>query len=270
MNEIEVRDHGSLAAVSLEGLVKGLASLDVRPYHLVSLHLDSCWNDEQQRERARLVLKNALTREREKLQLLPDQVAAMLERDLGRAEGYATNVVKQRQDVGFEGIAAFYCESRDIDLAVLAHTSMETRLVVRPRPSLVPLARSASDIDIALIAVAETDEVRILELTVGGFVADSLEAEIPDRVQRGGWRQLRIQKHIADHIKHHHREAARDLLARYDGITALRGRPPRVVLGGREPMLAAFEHHLPDRLLAAAIRAPTLNPKAATTELIES
>lgn len=270
LNEIEVRDHGALTMYPLDALLRGLAELDARPGAVVSLYLDSRWDDEHQRERARLGLRQAAARERERLRALPGEAADRIERDLARAEEYAHLVIKQRRDVGFEGIACFFSEPRGVDLVVLAHASMPTKLVVGPRPHLPPLVVSASEHDLALVAIVETDETRILEIATGGlFAHDRLEGDVPDRVQRGGWRQLRIQKHIADHIAHHHREGATDLMARFDAIAALRGRPPRVVLAGREPMLAGFERHLPERVLRRAIRATHVDPKLRTDQVLE-
>lgn len=269
LNEIEVRDHGTLATRPLDGLLRGLAGLDSRPYRIVSLHLDARWDDEHQRERARLGLRKALAGAREGLAALPGDIAGPLERDLARADEYAGMVIKQRLDVGFEGIAAFFCEPRRLDLALLSHASLPTRLRVGTRADVLPLARSAQDMDIALVAVVETDETRIFELTMGGTTADVVTGDVPDRVQRGGWRQLRIQKHIAHQIQHHHRDAARDLTARFDAVAALRGRPPRVVLGGRDPMLSSLERSLPERVLAAATRAAHIDPQAAADELLD-
>lgn len=268
-NEIEVRDHGALAWHPLDALVRGLAELDARPFHVVSLYLDARWDDEQQRERARLTLKNALAEERERLRAGGDEPVAAALRDLDRAEEYALSVIKQRRDVGFEGIAGFFAERSGLDLVILSHAPMPTFLAVATRAHLSPLVRCASDFDLALVAVVETDETRILEIAMGGLLgADTVEGNVPDRVQRGGWRQLRIQKHIADHIAQHHRDAARDLMARFDAVSVTRGRPPRVVLGGREPMLSAFERHLPERILRHAIRAPHIDPALATEQVL--
>lgn len=262
LNEVEVRDHGVLSMQPIDGLLKGLAELDATPHQVVSMYLDARWRDEQQRERARLTLKEAHAEAKARLKELPEEVAAPAARDLARADEYAQLVIKQRIDVGFEGIAAFFCEPRGIELVTLTHAEMPTSLRIETRPHLLPLARSANDHDVALVAVVETDETRIYELAMGGLAATAhLQGDVPDRVQRGGWRQLRIQKHIADHILHHHKEAARDLLARFDGISGIRGRPPRVVLGGREEMLAAFERNLPERVLARAVRVTDIDPQ---------
>ncbi|MBI4511052.1 MAG: hypothetical protein HY698_15570 [Deltaproteobacteria bacterium] len=269
-SELEVRERGNLTMQPLDTILKRLAQVDARPNAVVSLYLDARWNDEQQRERARLTLKRAVADAIQGLHSFPREVAESLERDLARAEEHAMSVIKQRRDVGFEGIAAFYCEAKGLDMIVLSHATMPTKLHVGPRPEIWPLARFANDFEIALVAVVETDETRIFEVALSGVLAEeSVEADVPDRVQRGGWRQLRIQKHIADHILHHHQQAARELCARFDGISAGRGRAPRVVLGGREPMLASLERTLPERVLMRAIRSPKIDPKGSTSEVLE-
>ena len=268
-SEIQVRDHGVLAAHPIDGLLRGLAAVDARPAQVVSMTLDARWDSEHKREHARLALKNALGAARAHVESLPPELGAALERDLARADEYAAVVVKQRLDVGFEGIAAFYCEPRRLDLVMLSHAAMPTALVVGPRPAIVPLARAAHELDLALVAVVETDETRIFELVLGGATAaETIVGDVPPRVGGGGWRQLRIQKHIADHRLHHHRQAARDLAARFDGVAAARGRPPRGVLGGREPALAAFERGLPERVLAQAIQAAGVAPQAPEGEVL--
>jgi peptide chain release factor subunit 1 len=269
VNEIEVRDHGMLATRPIEGLLRSLADVHASPHGVITLYIDARWDDEQQRERARLTIKTALAEARDRLAELPREQREPIERDLARAVEYAALVIEQRRDVGFEAVAAFFCEARGLDLVALWHDSVPTALSVGAQPVLLPLVRCANDFDVALVAVVESDETRIFEVSLGGLLSEDVVAsDVPDRVVRGGWRQLRIQKHIADQILHHHREAARDVTARFDGITAQRGRPPRVVLGGRPPMLAAFERNLPERILAHAIPAPQIDPKAATDEVM--
>lgn len=271
-NAVAVRDHGRLGAWPLDALLRGLAEIEANDIGVVSLYLDARWGDEQQRERARLTVRNRLAEERAQLAARNDPGSPFqLHRSaaLERAETYATAVIRQRLDVGFEGIAAFFAPQRLLDLAVLTHAPMPTGVRLGPRPYLAPLVRCASDFELALIAVVETDETRILEISLGGLLnQEQLEGDVPDRVQRGGWAQGRIQRHISDHVLHHHREGAHALMTVFDRMTAMRGQPPRVVIGGHEPLLSSFERHVPDRILRRALRTTRLDPSLGDAEIL--
>lgn len=254
-NQVTARDHRRIVRYPILGLIAGLCKLDARPHQVVSVFLDSHWDDEQERERARLTLKNELGKAFPGRPHADSQAA--LARDLARAEAYATNVIRQRLDVGASGIAAFYCEPRDLELEILSPTSLPTSVHLGPRPHVGPLLRCVSEHGRTLVAIVETEEAKIIDLEVGGpTFAESIQGDVPPRVQRGGWRQLRIQKHIADHVLHHLRQAALALVGLFDEITTLVGHPPAVVLCGREPMLAAFARELPERLMGSALRVP--------------
>lgn len=267
--ELDVRDHGALTIQPIDRVLRTLAELDAGHASVVSLYLDARWVDEQERERARLTLKGELAGERRRLASLPE-LAAALGRDLDRAEEYATSVIRQELDAGFDGVATFHCEHASIDLALLLHIAMPTRLMVAPRAHLLPFATALNDFDLALVAVTDTDETRIFELALGGLAeAVALHGDVPPRVAGGGWRQLRIQKHIADHLLHYHRQAAADLVARFDAIRMHNGRPPRVVIGGRPPLRAAFERNLPERVLARAIHLVAVGSQTKTTQILD-
>lgn len=186
-------------------LVHELAALDSFPDRVVSLYLDVCWDDEQQRERARLGIKDALRR----LRALPAGADPAIARDLDRVEAW----VEQRTHVAGEpnerGDALYLCAARAFDRGLRSTFRFPNRVLVGPTPALRPLlgALPASGRVLCVLADSATARVYQLASDASGTLA-CIEHDIPRRHHAGGWSQLKLQHWRLEEIGRHHRDVA--------------------------------------------------------------
>jgi hypothetical protein len=85
--------------------------------------------------------------------------------------------------------------------SVVTADRVDSDVTVGPRPKLLPLARLA-DFDPALVALADTNTLRIFAIRSGELIELGLLDDEPGDYQlteAGGWSQARFQRHVKDH-----------------------------------------------------------------------
>jgi peptide subunit release factor 1 (eRF1) len=251
----------------LRMLLKELLSLRSEGEPVVTLYLDTCWNDEKQRERARVFV-----RERVKAEL--DAHAAhpqldRLERTMHRILAEAGDRVTQPGEGHAKGLAIFACESLNLWKVIeLQHHQIPSKLCTGMRPQLLPLARLLDDSETAMVAVVQMRGVRLYEVALGGVVAEAtVEGPLPRDFQGGGYqprpalgriqvpgnergtaegfqyeRSQKNQRHYEKAAERNRNAAAEFVTQRFDQ------RPCHVVLVGPREVCAAFERALPARI----------------------
>jgi peptide chain release factor subunit 1 len=157
---------------------------------------------------------------------------------------------------GVAGLAIFSCAAGNLFEVVRSATEFDNRVIYGRRPALFQLARLVDEFEPAVVAVADTNTLRLFVVQFGGFeeVSGSDEDSIHFRKRStGGWSQARYQRHIQKHREDFAREAAeiiRDLMEREHAT--------RLVLAGDEvviPLLqAALPRDLLERLTGDALR----------------
>ena len=157
---------------------------------------------------------------------------------------------------GVAGLAMFSCAAGNLFAVVRSATAFDNRVIYGKRPALFQLARLVDEFEPAVVAVADTNTLRLFVVQFGGFeeVAGRDEDSINfQKRSTGGWSQARYQRHIQKHREDFAGEAAeaiRDLMER-EGAT-------RLVLAGDEVVIPLLQAALPpdllDRLAGDALR----------------
>lgn len=247
-------------------LLRELAAFDAWPEPLVSLYLDVCWDDEMQRERTRLELKEQLRRER--------AVGLARPADLLRVEELVEEAVRRRGEpevAGVRGEAWFLCAERGFERHSRSATAYPNRLYVATTPSLRPIATHfgrgralcvlLDDVSTRIYDVApdrdrptERSSPRSSGARGTGDLLAAVEGVVPKRQSEGGWSQLKLQHYRERQVEQHHDDAAQVLARFFDEAVPRK----RVLLGGREAAVAGFERRLPAAVRAQVLRVPEL------------
>jgi peptide chain release factor subunit 1 len=145
-------------------------------------------------------------------------------------------------DRSAQGLAVFACSGVDLWETVEAGTPFEDSISADTRPHLFQLARLLDVFEASVVAVVDTNTVRLFVSRIGHLAELDGPDEDPVHHRKrstGGWSQARYQRHIDKHHKDFAADAAaaiERLVERYDAR--------RVVLCGDEvattPLLSAL------------------------------
>jgi len=227
--------------MDLKSEIKKLARIEESPFPFSSLYLDTKWDDEQQRERARLFTKNQFKRIYDQLKDREDWRRALIE-DQRQIERYVEGLVRRVLE-GVNGISIFSCSGTGTFLTYPSFIPFENAFFLSDLPTLRPLVRLSSQYQNTLAVMVETDSAKLLEVSLEGMEAESsFESYVPGRHDQGGWAQMRYQRHIKDHMDRHHKDVAEHLTELFDT-----GKWKRIVLIGQDRIIANFKAFLPER-----------------------
>ncbi len=230
----------------------------------VSLYLHTHWNDEKQRERARVFVQDAVKRAVDRHRAHP-QLEAM-RRTLGRVAQAAEVQIGQQGEPSARGLAVFACEALGLWRTVTSSLPFKDELCVDGRPHLLQLARLADDVEPALVAFVHAGGAHFYEVALGDVVNETtIEGPLPRTHRASGFhphpvhqrtpgsgfqyeREQRNQRHAEEAVERNRRAAAQHLERMHE-------RDPRahVVLVGTGDSVASFERHLPERLRQAVL-----------------
>jgi peptide subunit release factor 1 (eRF1) len=216
-----------------------LASIKGAPTPVVSVYLNTRWADEQQRDRARVFLKNGLRKARraKKNRATPE--------DLDWVQSEGASLVDQARYPDANGVALFACIALGVRDVLPIYVPFENAFVVAEAPFLRPLVTVLEESPSTLVVFVDSESARLIPLTVertGDEVV--LESEVPGHHRRGGWAQLaqsRYQRHIQDHRGRHFEAVAAAL-----GQLTQQAKVARIVLAGEPRTISAFRKHLPN------------------------
>jgi hypothetical protein len=237
---------------------KELAKVPAEGPPIVSLYLNTRWSDEQQRERVRLFVAGRAAALEADWRDAPHgaSVVATL-RDLVQRVNRDLVAQGEPEDVDADGIAIFASEGRGLLVTLRSRVPFPLELEVAERPRLLTLARALDEHGHTFVVLVDGRWMRIFEVALGAVVVEAnLEQYLPDRVdvgdrgpwanrmpmragpaalaRSGGMSQMRVQRHVRDHLEHNLRSGA-ELLARLVGTDP----EARVVICG-EPELRGF------------------------------
>jgi peptide chain release factor subunit 1 len=152
-----------------------------------------------------------------------------------------------------EGLAVFACSDAGLWETFSANVPFETEVSAGPTADLFQLARLLDEHTGAVVAVLDTNTLRLFVTRRGGLVerhGRDEPSEEHERHDQGGWSQARYQRHIDEQDRRFAKEAA-------EAITALvdRERATRLVLAGEERAMSVLMDALPERIkdLAAGV-----------------
>jgi len=223
--------------------IKKLAKIPETDYPFISLYLNTKWEDEKQRKRVRLFLKNEL-KEAQKLVKEEEGIRKSLQRDSEEIQRYVDGVIHRTYDEGVNGIAIFACSGIDAFTIFRSSIPFDNQLSISSKPSLRQLVQITDEYRTAIAVMVDTDRAKIFEMSLGEIRLESqIESYVPGRHEQGGWSQMRFQRHIREHMHQHHKGVAEQLVKLFDDE-----RCENIVLIGQEHILATFRALLPERV----------------------
>lgn len=232
-----------------------------RSYPFVSLYLDVGHNEksaEQMRVYARTQLRHAVAGARNARE------RSYLESDAKHITAYLEDVIHARVERKAQGLGIFACAPQKIFRVVSSPEPFPAQMYVADGPHLGPL-QSTNGNKHLLACLVDSRSARILEIGAGVVQEQAeIHSEVPRRHHQGGWSQMRYQRHIEDHIGHHHREVALAL-----GHLSDRHPQAPVVLAGPEKIVTTFHSYLPERVQKRVLTDLPVSLKADERELVE-
>ena len=223
--------------------IKKLAKIPETDYPFISLYLNTKWEDEKQRKRVRLFVKNEL-KEAQKLVKEEEGIRKSLQRDSEEIQRYVDGVIHRTYDEGVNGIAIFACSGIDAFTIFRSSIPFDNQLSISSKPSLRQLVHITDEYRTAIAVMVDTDRAKIFEMSLGEIRLESqIESYVPGRHEQGGWSQMRFQRHIREHMHQHHKGVAEQLVKLFDDE-----RCENIVLIGQEHILATFRALLPERV----------------------
>ena len=251
--------------MDLNRTLRELARLPETSLPVLSIYLNTRWDNEHQRERVRLFLQEKLKHARFMVEEVPGALES-LEADTARITQYVEALVKQQVDVAYDGIALFACHGTGLWRIFRSSVPFENQFVVARRPALRQLCVLSDEYESALVVLVDSKSARIFEVALGGLIRElDLEApDFPGRHKQGGWAQMRYQRHIKDHMDRHHKAVA-EYLARL----LEQRRNAHVLLNGQEEILANFTQHLPPWVRDRVIQHLSLDIRASDKAVLQ-
>jgi peptide chain release factor subunit 1 len=184
-------------------------------------------------------------------------------RDVQRITEFLSGEFERKGPV--RGAAMFSCAGAGLWEAVAVSRPVRDRLVVGPRPHVLPLETVLELAETICTAIVDREKARILISTLGEIeeVSHVLD-DVPGRHDQGGWAQARLQRHVEEHVQRHLKHVG-------DALLRLReaGRFDHLVLAGSEETLAELERDLHDYVRRAVVGRITLPITASTDEVLE-
>jgi peptide chain release factor subunit 1 len=182
------------------------------------------------------------------------------------AESTRRFVSDQFERKGTRGLALFSCSGAGLWKDVALPQAVRDRIVVGPRPHLLPLEAVLESFEAFCTALVDREKARIF-MSVGGQideVSDILD-DVPGWHDQGGWAQARLQRHIKDHIQRHLKHVSEVLLRQHKehGFDHL-------VLAGPEEVVAELERDLHDYVRRTVVARITLPMSARATDVLEA
>jgi peptide chain release factor subunit 1 len=223
--------------------IRELARIPESNYPFISLYLNTKWEDEKQRKRVRLFVKNEL-KKAQKAVKEEEKIGNSFQKDSEQIQHYIDGVIHRTHDEDVNGIAIFACSGIDAFKIFRSTIPFDNQLSISSKPSLRQLVHLAGEYKNAIAVMVDTDRAKIFEMSLGEIHLESqIESYVPGRHDQGGWSQMRFQRHIREHMHQHHKEVAEQLIRLFDDE-----RSETIVLIGQEHILATFRALLPERV----------------------
>jgi peptide chain release factor subunit 1 len=206
---------------------------------VLSLYLDTAWVDETHQDRVRIFLKNEFSR-------IKSELAGQRrrERSFQADTKKIESCVFDSLPTDTKGLIIYACHGAGVFHALPLPFAFTPRLLVSDRPYLRPLVRALDEHKSALAVHLHAKKGEILEIALGDVdKTTAIESDVPRRIDRGGWSQMRFQRHVEAHIRDHLHEVAAKLTKIFD-----QSQIKYVFLFGPEELTNEFKNILPKRL----------------------
>jgi peptide chain release factor subunit 1 len=184
-------------------------------------------------------------------------------RDVQRVTAFLSEEFERKGST--RGLALFSCSGAGLWEAIPVSRSVRDRLVVGPRPHVLPLEAVLEMAETFCTVIVDREKARILISSLGEIeeVSHVLD-EVPGRHDQGGWAQARLQRHIEDHVQRHLKHVA-DTLFRIQEDR----RFDHLILAGSDQTVAELERELHDYLGRAILGRVSLPLSASLEDVLE-
>jgi peptide subunit release factor 1 (eRF1) len=243
-----------------ENKIRQLAARKPTKAPVVSLYIDTVRNDESQRDRIRLFLKNELNKLRDVLGG-SSQADAAIEKTIHAIETEVANSLAPET----RGMAIFTSPQESFFETVQLPVPVRPEVTIGSRPHLRQLMELRYRYPRVVVAMVDAKSGRLFMLEFGKILTefDLENPDLPRRHDQGGWSQANMQRHVRDHIDRHEKEVAEALARIVD-----RQRIETVILSGQERNRANFRSFLPKRVEEKIIGTLQLDIKSSPEEVV--
>ncbi|HEX2025349.1 MAG TPA: VLRF1 family aeRF1-type release factor [Actinomycetota bacterium] len=163
------------------------------------------------------------------------------------------------------GLALFACSGAGLWQAVPLSQPVRDRLVVGPRPHLVPLEAVLEMAETFCTAIVDREKARIFLSSLAEIeeVSPVLD-DVPGQHDQGGWAQARLQRHIEEHVQRHLKRVAEALLRLHQ-----RRRFDHLILAGPEETVAELERELHDYVARRIVDRTSLSMASSAADVLD-
>jgi hypothetical protein len=175
--------------------LRELAAAEAGASPVVSVHLDTRWSDEHQRDRVRVFLKNEVRK-------AAAMAAGQLDSELAWITAEGEKLVAQESRPEAQGVAMFAGGSARWREILFVAAPFADSFVIADTPRLRPLVQALGEAPRAAVLFVDGESARLIALTEQG-AAEAIELESTDVVghhRRGGW-SLLLQSRYWDFTK---------------------------------------------------------------------
>jgi peptide chain release factor subunit 1 len=162
------------------------------------------------------------------------------------------------------GLALFSCAGAGLWEEVALPQPVRDRVVVAPRPHLLPVEAMLELAEVFCIALVDRERARIFVVSLGELEEVShLLDDVPGQHDQGGWAQARLQRHIEDHVQRHLKHVAGTVLRLLQ-----RRKFDHLVLAGPDEAVAELERELHDYVRRTILGRASLAMAAPAEEVL--
>ena len=239
-------------------LLRRLAEWDGRGAPITSVSLSVDGRTYPRRADVEVRLDDLLRRARDRADGMDRSAARSVRED---TEAMSRFVRDEFERGGTRGLAMYSSSAAGLWDVVQVPRPLMHRAVVGPIADLVPLEIVLETYRRGALALVDYQDARLFVVEMGQIeevarIAD----EVPGRHDRGGWAQMRMQRHVDDHRARHLRRVAERLFALWR-----RRRFERLVLAGPGEAHRELEPELHD-YVRRCVREHAVLPIGATTD----
>ncbi len=162
----------------------------------------------EQKEKDRIFIKNSFQEAEKKLHNKNDREKLIsLRKDAEKIMYFLENKLISKA----HGAAIFACDKLGVFEVFHSIMPFENSFAVNSIPHLKQLAYHFDECENALVVMTDKQNTRIFNVRLGGFIFDEIDMkhEIHGFHKKGGWAQMRYQRHIENQAHTHFKEVAR-------------------------------------------------------------
>lgn len=241
--------------------LKNLARIKTSPAPVITCYLNCDQTDEKQLEKSRIFLKNFLA---ESKKILPagSKEFKGFKKDAEKIKKEFENILG---DTSTRGLVIFACSQADCWKVLRSPIAVKSQARLSDAAYLVPLVKINEELLRAVFVRLDPKEAEIIIERQGEVEArEKIEQYFPDRVDAGGWSQMRFQRHIEKHLE-------RNLKKVYKILKEVikDRRVGYLFLIGEEELRRQFEKILPPALLEIKQEGFSAAPDASLQDIFD-